>query len=206
MKKKIGFTMTLFASLLATGIQAEAVRECGVPRISTLAVNDGKLTRISDTGRHRFREGDQILFQVEGAFTGIYTVLYYSAGQSLQIDEFTYLDPNKSYMLPCGYSFTASCDYYALEVSEQHRKYDDFVLLYTPCFSGNSVENGILAASLSKSDRQNIPRCGSGFSVNYSEAEISRVLENQRTTRGCDVVTDRRGRIGVVKRMPIEIR
>jgi ribosomal protein L34 len=187
---------------------AQSVAECPVPQLNVIAVSGGSAQKVSDLEDHKYRNTDQLLFQIDGAFTGHYTVIYYSIQSGKlkrQVDTFSYTDANRSFLIPCGYEYSTSCETYALESSGGVRDYDDFTIMYSPCFTSESSEKALLVSRLPNGTTEEIPSCRSGYKARYDSKELRRVLEHRRSS-GCDTIRDRKGNVGVVKRIPIGFR
>lgn len=197
---------TLAASMVMCLAAAQSVAEiqaCPVPQLSILAVSDGNVVRVTNPSRHRFRSSDQLVFQVQGAFTGHYTVIYLDAENKLVTDTFTYADSSRSYLLPCGYEFLPQCEIYALESTGRSRDYDDFTIIYTPCFSGESSARNDMMQRLPQ-ESANFPRCTNRFKARFSQAELQKVLQQaNRQSGACETITDKAGNTGVVKRIQV---
>ncbi|MBM1556247.1 hypothetical protein JQV19_06235 [Sulfitobacter mediterraneus] len=195
-------------ALCASASYAQSVAECPVPQLNAIAVSGGSAKKVTDLDSHKYRKTDQLLFQIDGAFTGHYTVIYYSVQSGKlkrKIDSFSYTNGNRSFLIPCGYEYSASCETYALESSGGARDYDDFTIMYSPCFTSNSSEKALLVSRLPNGSNEKIPSCRSGYKAGYDSKELQRVLEHKRSS-GCDTIRDKRGNVGVVKRIPIGFR
>lgn len=169
------------AILLPSWAASENVRSCAIPEITTIVRDtQGQLNAYQDPSRRIFKEGEQVSFQALSGLTGYYTVAYIDDGKTFQVTSLLN-DPSGDLRFPCK---SGRCTAFQTTKDEFNQKYDDIVILYTPCISKAAQDMEALFKHISAENRVKVPSCAQASAPSFSEREIFFSFET-RVDDGC---------------------
>ena len=123
MNKLILSVFIFSAFILPHNSNAESVRSCEIPQITTIVENRrGEIKSFQDTSSRRFRTRERVRFQANSAYTGFYTVAFIDDGRPGQLSTLVD-DPSGSLMFPCG---QGRCHALKVRRDVYNQKHDDF--------------------------------------------------------------------------------
>ncbi|WP_353297976.1 hypothetical protein [Sulfitobacter pacificus] len=200
MKLKAGIlTLVLIIGQVAF---ADTVRSCRVPEVTTIVYrSDGPPKHVQNTSRRKFLEDESVRFQVNAPLTGYYTAVFIE-NRKFKQESFGFFTPKDTFIFPpCKGDV---CGAYSTTKHQSNQKFDDILILYTPCKLGETALLKKLKRSISNDLFARIPNCEDAQRPSFSNSELSLSFES-RVSTGCPSLRNP-GSPTFKKRIDIEFR